>query len=676
MGGNRKFKNERNRTSNDDTETSDSDENFSNEENLSLNAKIDSGILNLNTPILTRSKGSKLGNISKIGLDSISKPKESSKKSSNGVIETIAVTVGTENSNIDRQIEVQKESNDRNLGNKNNLSFLEQLGEKLKNREISPSEIQDKFSLVEPFCGIDTVFQNNSDISDEEEMIVETIDSGRKRNRSQAKSRSRSRSRSASKQPRRSRASDDVTPKQRQRSRSGSRSPKPKQRKSECDEDLRRRCQEDAYVQNLIKDMVAKQVAAKLGEQQDLPKQLKTVDNGEFANFQTNLNKTPVNNSSVVFLDNNGCRMKSPSDSTLYVPAVKVAKVNQIGSPPRINTENLINKFVNSAAPKDKNEIESNVNDILTELRLGAVAGKPQDRQDKPETQKPSTSRRQQPDNEDVVRSTVNRAILDAERFKASIQQPIPGINFNNPGTPRHDLEQLRQLRYLDDDDEFFHTTCHIDAQLKARIEKGEFVELEKLVQKRTQLEPEVEGRMQLVNKDGMSYFVKAIDRETKINNVTKWEQAFRVYSTIYCQANPNRSAEILQYVDVIHRAAKIFNWDNVARYDYVFRQLMAVKPHRSWAKIYTQMWNINLNEPIKRFQEQNGAKDYRGSGGNANAKRDNTCWRYNKNTCKFGKSCRFEHKCSYCGTPGHPVLNCHKKNGQKKQDKSEKGGK
>ena len=134
-----------------------------------------------------------------------------------------------------------------------------------------------------------------------------------------------------------------------------------------------------------------------------------------------------------------------------------------------------------------------------------------------------------------------------------------------------------------------------------------------------------------------------------------------------------------MQYVDVINRAAQIFNWENVARYDYVFRQLMAAKPHRSWSKIYTQMWNLNLNEPIKKFHEQNygvSVNHYNSSSKSNNSRnqKDSTCWRFNKGSCKFGKNCRFEHKCSYCGSTSHNYPNCQKRNtNSKKQDKSEK---
>lgn len=98
-----------------------------------------------------------------------------------------------------------------------------------------------------------------------------------------------------------------------------------------------------------------------------------------------------------------------------------------------------------------------------------------------------------------------------------------------------------------------------------------------------------------------MTYLAPASDREVKITNVKKWDQAFRVYAAIYCNANPQRSAEVWQYNYVIHSAASSYQWDNVAYYDYTFRQLMAEKPMRSWAETYVQMWHLALRDPITK---------------------------------------------------------------------------
>ena len=466
---------------------------------------------------------------------------------------------------------------------------------------------------------------------------------------------------------RRSRERDSSRKRRKSRSRSRSRR---RHRSSSPDEVS---IQGNPKVQKLVEKLVSEQVAAELARQ-----------NGHHQKPGSN-KPTPV-------------KLKSPSESTLYTPAVRRTmngyipmteawiKENRVqnspGSAMLDHTQTFSNHDNRESFPGHRNPDRHDkhvdeVSHFLNEMRFNS--GQNQQRMN--EDVQPSTSNDQrgsQPAGQQTkrARSAAENAILDAERFKAQIQQPSRGkqnindhvgVKFNNYPMCGFEAERIKQLRYLDsEDDEFFHTTCHIEAAIREKIEKGGYVDLEKLIQKRIHLEPR-DTRLQLINKDGLSYFVPTIDRETKIDNIKKWEQAFRVYTTIYCNANPTRSGEILQYVDVIHRAASTFSWDNVARYDYVFRQLMAAKPHRSWAKVYTQMWNITLNEPLRKFQESNNHFQNRQQGGNK--KRESVCWKFNKGNCTYGKSCKFEHKCSYCGGFSHGASTCLKKAG-KKNDK------
>ena len=91
----------------------------------------------------------------------------------------------------------------------------------------------------------------------------------------------------------------------------------------------------------------------------------------------------------------------------------------------------------------------------------------------------------------------------------------------------------------LDCDDEFFHVTCHVDNNLKQKIQCGDFVELEKLLPK-TRSRPGSENKMDLVFREGHSYFVSTAS-ESKITGIRRWEQAFRIYAAIYSEANPAR---------------------------------------------------------------------------------------------------------------------------------------
>ena len=445
--------------------------------------------------------------------------------------------------------------------------------------------------------------------------------------------------------------------KSRSRSRSRSRSKKAKRNKSNdyeynkkyyfsenevTDEDM----ETDPKIQKLVKRMVEDRIEEEVQKRMKLTKPA-----GMDINASIN-QKIPIN------------KVKSPSEPTLYTPAIRRMERHLNASP---SVTQIAENYEDSSPKLDSQEEQ--INNRISNLRLIAAQkdGQPDSRRQSAGEPRPSTSQKDGHDGQQArnARKVAEEAILEAERFRASIQQPNKGIQFNN-GTNTWNKDQLRYLRYLEcEDDEFFHTTCHIDVALKEKIEKGLFVELDKLLQKKLQSGPS-DNRLQLINKDGASFFVPPIDRETRVDSIKKWEQAFRVYTTIYCHANPTRAGEILQYTDIIHRAAATFSWDNVAKYDYVFRQLMAEKPYRSWAKVYTQMWNITLNEPIKKFNEYSSNSN--GSKASGNSKRkDSYCWKFNKsNNCPYGKNCKFEHKCSYCGNQNHSFQNCLKRNGKK----------
>ena len=158
-------------------------------------------------------------------------------------------------------------------------------------------------------------------------------------------------------------------------------------------------------------------------------------------------------------------------------------------------------------------------------------------------------------------------------------------------------------LHNIDDDDEFFHITCHINPTLRNKIAQGEFIDLEQLLPKDKSLNgmsvQQEEHKVELVSSGSHTYFRPM--KDTQITGLRKWEQAFRVYAAIYTESNPERSGEIWQYMHGINVAASSYHWDNVASYDLTFRQLMAFKPHRSWVKTYNQGWNLAMRDPIAK---------------------------------------------------------------------------
>ena len=167
----------------------------------------------------------------------------------------------------------------------------------------------------------------------------------------------------------------------------------------------------------------------------------------------------------------------------------------------------------------------------------------------------------------------------------------------------------------------------------------------------------EEQNKMSLFHKEGETYFAPMQEKRQKINNIHAWDKAFRVFVAIYTEEFPQKTTELMQYVQNIHHAAGKYRWDNVAYYDYVFRKLMEQYPQRSWAKTYTQGWTFAMCEPL-----QNRNPDHGTNFSNRKDKKNKVCWRFNRGICDYGDRCRYPHRCSSCGSTSHGVHVCHRK--------------
>ena len=128
----------------------------------------------------------------------------------------------------------------------------------------------------------------------------------------------------------------------------------------------------------------------------------------------------------------------------------------------------------------------------------------------------------------------------------------------------------------------------HLDEGLIKKI-NHEFVDFSKLLPRdHLSLEEEDQGRMELINKNGMTYWSPVLPQNTNnvITSFVKWEVAFRVFSNVYTSKYPLKSTELLQYSHVIHTAAQTYYWENVYLYDREYRYHMSKHPQWSLAVI------------------------------------------------------------------------------------------
>ena len=177
-------------------------------------------------------------------------------------------------------------------------------------------------------------------------------------------------------------------------------------------------------------------------------------------------------------------------------------------------------------------------------------------------------------------------------------------------------------------DENYLMVGSHIDDSIKDKIKRGEFIDLAKLLPKDQSVDDD--HRMELVFKGGQTYFMPVSERENTANAITnyhKWEQAFRVYSNIYLEANPGRALELIQYSHIICTASAAYIWDNVYTYDKEFRGHLSRFPERKWSQILQQAWTMFLKDRLKP-----GDSNYysRGNSSNEKKKKD-TCKRFNR---------------------------------------------
>ena len=246
--------------------------------------------------------------------------------------------------------------------------------------------------------------------------------------------------------------------------------------------------------------------------------------------------------------------VKSPSDTTIYVPAFNAQLCNWLTQDNNqvlqdhlvANTNRVQAMEISNMTQPNGVQHEQSV-DVINQIAKfieGIRTGQ--------EAIQPSTSAAPcaavgggdvEKSQLDLARERSSKMVVEAEQFWVSVNAP-GNINIcdmqlnkaydhsNQIGTAHGtvnpivvnkglDMETVHQIGGLDVDDQFFHVTCHIEDSLREKIQQGEFVDLEKLLPKHSRGSLN-DNKMDLIYKDGHSYFVLA-QNDNKINGVRRW---------------------------------------------------------------------------------------------------------------------------------------------------------
>ena len=350
------------------------------------------------------------------------------------------------------------------------------------------------------------------------------------------------------------------------------------------------------------------------------------------------------------------------SDETLYRNAVQ--KCTSSSSEDGLDISDESNLFQNLVLDTSKSAQRTQPLPVTPQAEVRARQHSHRDRRDKPQ---PSTSRWEESDPEEQAADLIRCS----EQQKATTFPPTGEIiKFST------DRDRFAFVAHMDQD--YTVVGAHVDDSTQQKIANGQYVDFSKLLPKDKILAEEEGNHMELVIKQGKTYWMPVSETST-INNFNKWEQAFRVYSNIYTRTNPTRAGELIEYNHVIHSISLSFTWENVYDYDKDFRLHLAKHPQCSWAIILQQAWSMRLRDRV-RHDTPNNRQQYQAqqTGDNSFSKSkspiNDYCRRFNKGKCNLGQECSFEHRCTYCHKFGHGVIVCHKLMFDKEKSKKNAG--
>ena len=199
--------------------------------------------------------------------------------------------------------------------------------------------------------------------------------------------------------------------------------------------------------------------------------------------------------------------VKSPSDTTIYAPALQL--IDRLQRPQAI----LPNILGQQSVPNSPNVISfvgQRSPDGIDTDKTGKTGGK-----------------RAELTLDEQLQDKASKLILEAEQHKASVQAP-KGIEGNEFFADN-----------VKEDDEFFHITCHVDPVLIAAIQKGQFVDLEKLLPKLKGGLQTNEPKTKMVFQDGHPFFMPVVDKSRVINNFKKLGECLQ---GLCCNIQPGKS--------------------------------------------------------------------------------------------------------------------------------------
>ncbi|XP_072178778.1 uncharacterized protein [Diadema setosum] len=326
------------------------------------------------------------------------------------------------------------------------------------------------------------------------------------------------------------------------------------------------------------------------------------------------------------------------------------------------------NRFVTSPTiPSSFPSIVPNANFLLGNMERGSQPSPGQCAGSQPGDTNPDQQQNEQP----------NHTEPQAQGLPQNLQRPSTGTHIHS-----HTYHQHQSPLHPAGD----RLGTSIPHNIREKIWKGEFIDLNLLIDNQdhaTQVMQDMaeqeRANLTVAQVDG-TWVLKPVTpppTKNKIFSIEAWTNAFLVYMSIYIEAHPTSTHDLLKYCHLIRSAASRYRGLGWRDYDKEFRHRLHRKGG-AWAIMDGELWLLHVvsggsprmtrgfNYPPQSTRETRGTERRRYqplAKPNRNFRPSTPrtlqyCYDFNNGTCTR-RYCRYMHKCMQCGKNGHKKTQC-----------------
>lgn len=188
--------------------------------------------------------------------------------------------------------------------------------------------------------------------------------------------------------------------------------------------------------------------------------------------------------------------------------------------------------------------------------------------------------------------------------------------------------------------------SSHVPHQLCQKIWSHQYININLLLKGNVELQDFCSGGLLHITDRGQIETRPKTVKE-KVASIEKWTDAFLIFTSIYLKKYPDKTQDLLQYMNIIREAASRSPPLSWRTYDEQFRLRQSTNP-QPWGKLNSDLWLRVMTVSASAVQHES----LRVSKAH--------CLDFNNGFCPYNP-CKFAHNCSNCGGSNHGRQACFK---------------